>query len=163
MHINVVLNSCMGPFVPYEVRSLIDRRVVLIVTGGVVTLPEIRAGGEQVNALVSVGEPPVHVIIDITKMTDYPLSPSRIFEASPFLRHPNLGYIPAYGVTNPLLNTLLQVVGLMAPFEYRVVESLPDALAFLNDSDSRIDADSIARALRSNDEPPKPAECRAAP
>lgn len=142
---------------PYQVRSLIDRRAVLIVTAGMVTLPEIRSGGQQVDALVSAGDAPVHVIIDITRMTDYPLSPSKIFEASSFLRHPNLGLIPAYGVANPLLNTLLQVVGQMAPFEYRVVPSLPAALDLLRAHDRRIDAQAVTQALRRAEEPAAPA------
>lgn len=128
---------------PYEVRSLIDRRVVLITTSGVVTLPQVRVGGQQVDVLLSAGEAPVHVIIDITKMTEYPLSPSKIFEASPFLRHPKLGYIAAYGVSSLLLNTLIRVFGQMAPFQYRIVQSLPEALAFLRSQDSRIDPGAI--------------------
>ncbi len=145
----------------YEVRSLIDRRVVLVVVEGTVTLSEVRAGGQQVDALISAGEAPVHVIIDITRMTDYPLSPSRIFEASPFLRHPDLGYIPAYGVTSLLLNTLLQVIGLMAPFEYRVVQSLADALDFLRAQDSRIDSRAVDEAARRFGQPTSPAESQA--
>ena len=125
----------------YEVRPLIDGRVVLITVSGHVSLAQVRVGGEQVDALVSAGEPPVHVIIDITRMSDYPITASKIFELSPFLRNPRLGMVPAFGVTNMLLVTLLRVIGQMAPFRYQIVDSMSEAVALLQSQDSRIHID----------------------
>jgi hypothetical protein len=133
---------------PYIVQPLVDRRVVMISVSGSLSLPEIRARGQEVNALLSEGESPVHIVIDTTRLVDYPLSPSKIFEASPFLSNANLGEVPVYGVTSLLLTTFLNVFGLMTTFHYHLVQSLPEALDFLRARDSRIDTDAVTEALR---------------
>ena len=123
---------------PYAVETLVEKRVALITVSGIVSMAQIRAGGDQTDRLLSAGVSPVHVIIDITAMIDYPKTVSTIFEASAFLRNPHLGVIAAYGVTSRLLGAFLETLAKLSGFDYGIVNSVADGLNFLRGRDGTL-------------------------
>ncbi|MDX1993719.1 MAG: hypothetical protein SF029_15125 [bacterium] len=123
---------------PFVVEMLVDEKVVLIEVSGATHLPEIQLGGKRAYELMSAGEAPVHVVIDVTEMTSFPLEVSSLYEASPFYQHPSLGFVVACGITNALVRTILRLFAQMAGFRYHMAETVEEALIFLRTQDATL-------------------------
>ena len=125
----------------YEVRWLQAPRIVLIRVWDELLLAEIWHGSAEVVQLFEAGTPPVHVVVDVTCMTDYPLSVSSINQAGPFFRHANIGCLTIYGIQSPAVRLILLLLSQMSSFELGIVDSFDAAIAFLRERDMTLPAE----------------------
>jgi hypothetical protein len=128
----------------FVVDVLVENIVMLITVSGLTDLAEIRTGNLKVTEALSTGERPVHLILDVGQITAFPLAVSSVYEAAPFLRHPSLGYVIVVGDFSLMLRTIIHLFSQMAGFTYHLVETVDEAVAFLQLQDDRLNHDSAA-------------------
>jgi hypothetical protein len=125
---------------PVEVSWYISNRVVLARGYGSVTTEENAESDRQVAALIDQGIAPVHVIIDVTTVDDFPF-----FSASyqkdnvqQFLRSNKLGWGVVCGTSNRVVRFVGEVVARLSRINFRMFPTLEEGLAFLKDQDQTV-------------------------
>lgn len=123
---------------PYEVGWLVPRRVVAVRVTGDLVLPEIELGSREVIALLDSSEAPAHIVIDISRMKSYPVRVSTLVDSSTYLRHPHVGWLVIYGVSNFVLEVVISTLGKLARVRLRKAASQAEAFQFLARQDPTV-------------------------
>lgn len=120
-----------------QVYWLLENHIIKVDIQGEPTLQEIAiATAETVAALDTTEAAMVHAIHDSTGLVALP---PRIHELATAVRqgynHPRLGWTVACNVKKPMLGFLGNFIGQMFHIQYRIVDTYPDALQFLQNED----------------------------
>lgn len=117
----------------------IRERIIFHRPVGELSLDGIRHRNDQFAKLLNKGSRPVHIIVDSRYITQMPTNLLQLSQATPFIRHPSLGW--AITVSNTSLMTflggLLPQIGSLA--RYRVVSEVDFGLNFLKEQDHSLD------------------------
>ncbi|GEM_PF-1259999 len=117
---------------------------------GIITTDDIRYASTTVNQLMAAGNPPVHSIINICGVTDFPKNLEKIRRALDPEVHPHRGWLV---VVLPESNVLLRlvmshIIKLRAPNgQTRLFGSLRQAIMFLNSVDPSLNLRSQTGSL----------------
>lgn len=127
---------------PYEVRWYEQDRVIQTVITGDITIPELEAmRDELINDYLTQGQAPIHIISDARQMAKFPSQPLVVMRLTePWLRHPNMGWAIVVGKTNPMLNFLAAAVTNLLHVNYRMTNSVEEAVETLETLDRSLKA-----------------------
>jgi hypothetical protein len=120
---------------PIHVTWLYNLRVILAEDIGVITLPELKQANAQVLNLLNQGVAPVHLIIDVSALEQYPRTPSTLSEALSFSEHPHLGKVVICGFHNQLLRVVLSVLSRLLSVEPHFSSSVQDSMVYIASRD----------------------------
>lgn len=112
---------------PVEVRWYVENRVVLAAGHGVVTRADNDESDRQVLAMLGTGTPPVHVLMDVSLVEDFPqyTMNERMSVFQNMAQHPNLGWAALCGTVNPVVR-------------FRLFETFDEGLNFLKEQDKSV-------------------------
>lgn len=125
---------------PYTLDWHTPNIIIFAKMTGKYTEEEMFACNESIrDNYLAVGEAPVHLIIDITEITEYPRNLGVIQKASNiFQNHPSMGWMLLVGFSNPLTrfitNINLQIFGM----HFRFSGTMEEALTALSKIDIRL-------------------------
>jgi hypothetical protein len=116
---------------PYKLSWFIPGRVIDM------TLPEIATDGSvfealdtEINAMLDSGTAPVHVMIDLRLMKEYPSA--SIAMKMKYYKHPKIGRLVIIGLSaNPMLRFLGGLVGRGVGIQLKDVGSREEAEAYI--------------------------------
>ena len=125
---------------PIEVSWFVPGRVVLARGYGIVTRDENTESDRLVMQYIDRGTPPVHVIIDVTPVDDFPMytAQEEIQKSREFLKHQQLGWGILCGTSNPVVRFLVSIVTRISRVNFRMFENYDEALQFLKEHDQSI-------------------------
>jgi hypothetical protein len=105
-----------------------------------VTPDEIVGHMREIEQCVKVHAPEtVHLIVDFSGIGYLPTNIHFLSDVSrPLAGTPNFGHIVTVKAKLPLIATLAMIVGQIVHFKHQTVQSLDEALVYLNDIDSDI-------------------------
>jgi len=118
---------------PIEVNWYIPNRVILAKGWGAVTKEENAESDRQVRALIDAGTPPVHVLMDVSQVEDFPFFNANYQSdnARQFLKHQNLGWGVVCGTTNPVVRLLSGVVLHVVAVKLKMFPTFEEGVDFL--------------------------------
>jgi hypothetical protein len=125
---------------PVEVRWYVENRVVLAAGHGVVTRAENDESDRQVLAMLGTGSPPVHVLMDVSLVEDFPqyTMNERMSVFQNMAQHPNLGWAALCGTVNPVVRFMSAVVTRLTGVRFRLFETFDEGLNFLKEQDKSV-------------------------
>jgi hypothetical protein len=125
---------------PVKVIWAVPQRVILSRGYGSVTRQENDEADTQVLSLLESGKRPVHVILDLSQVTDFPTYQLEerlaIFRA--VANHPNAGWGVLAGTTNPVIRMATKVLLRLYGVRFKLFATSQAALAFLNEADETL-------------------------
>jgi len=123
---------------PYTVCWYQQDRIAIAVLDGLVTIDEIDHYIGDIYNMMDTGKPLVHVITDVRGLTKIENVPEALkaVKASPV--HPNTGWMIVVGSLNPLVTFVVDFLGMIMKSRYRRFDTLPEAMAFLEDKDETL-------------------------
>lgn len=126
---------------PVEVRWFVKNRVVLALGYGKVNRQENDDSDRQVLELLSQGTPPVHVLMDVSHVEDFPqyTMNERMSVFQNMANHPNLGWAALCGTTNPIVRFMSAVVTRLTGVRFRLFETFDEGLQFLQEQDDSVE------------------------
>ena len=123
---------------PIQTFWLHHPRILGVRDVGDITLHDLIQADAEVKAMLNGGQPPVHLILDLSRLGTFPRRPSAIAETVAFTHHPKLGHMVMFGVNNVLLRGFLIVLSGVLTILPQFAPSLKDALQFLTDRDATL-------------------------
>lgn len=123
---------------PYEVRWLVDKRIIYFHTSGIATIDDVKAGNKKVMVMLDEGIPFVHLITDSTDVEKVQLGLNdlaSVFRDMP--ASPKLGW-SIYVSPKMLDRFFASVTTQLTKSRHREFNSLADALAFLKSVDDTL-------------------------
>lgn len=124
---------------PHIVNWLIENCLVLIKVSGDVSVEDAEVINAEVVALLRAGEPPVHVLSDLTELRKFPFDLIGMRRALSYLQEPNLGWVMAYGPSS-IASSFARLLTSLVRVRLRFVRDQADALNVLAGMDARIKA-----------------------
>lgn len=113
---------------------LVPGRIVYQHNSGHVTTAEVQQSDAELNAYCDAARAPVHVLADSSTLRSMPnVQQMRQMRV---LGHERLGWYVVVGVDNRVLRVIGTVVGQLTQTPHRFFNHMPDALLFLQRSDS---------------------------
>lgn len=123
---------------PYSLNWLHEPSVLHGRVWGELTLADIRRADAEMTQLLERATGPVHLVVDVSELNEYPKSVTSLYQAAQYFRHPNFGWEILYGMRNPVLEIILGVLAKLTPLHYGIAGSLSEALSALAQHDVRV-------------------------
>jgi hypothetical protein len=92
---------------------------------------EIRASNHAVDDLITHGQKPVHVVIDVLDLKEYPRNVFQIQREATYFFNPNIGHI-AVLTQNVLMRMMARVIIAISPVEFQIFATLDEALHYFH-------------------------------
>lgn len=121
----------------YEISWYEQGRVIFQRMYGSVTLHELRQITEEVIGYVHSGTPLVHLVVDMTRMEEFPFDLSQISATLREDLSPMLGWTIIIS-KNSLVVTMSRLILQLKRVRFRVVTSREEAFAFLAEKDTTL-------------------------
>jgi hypothetical protein len=119
------------------VTWLVEDRLLLLNSWGKVNVDELMAMDNKIGAMIENSPAPlVHGIHDHSKAAQIP-SPKDLMKVKS-AEHPRVGWLIFIGMDNKLIKFFLSVAGQAFSLRLRFMDTLEDALTFLQDVDSTL-------------------------
>jgi hypothetical protein len=124
---------------PYNISWYIPDRVIHEEFYGTVNLEEVEQIQHIFAAYLDLGKAPVHVLVDMTRLEEYPKSVSQLKSAMVMMNNQNLGWVVIIN-QNPVLKFLTSVMTQLtvSNVRFRLFDTLEDGLEFLKERDSTL-------------------------
>jgi hypothetical protein len=122
-----------------NIAWLIEKQIIILHVTGDVALEEMQVADAEINAHLTAGDPPVHMLVDIKEMGKFPFDLIGLRKTTNYLQHPNLGHITVYGASR-MASSFAQMIVSLAGVKARFVRDYTDALNYLAQHDPRIKA-----------------------
>jgi|GEM_PF-6708216 len=122
----------------YEVRWIIQNRVVLLYTGSHLVMEDNVEINHQVEVLLNEVNHPVHLISDTSELKSFPINVVKLIEVYSFLKHPNFE-IGVQVSSSPMIRFLTRAI--TRPFKsypFKIVASREEALELLYQLDETL-------------------------
>lgn len=125
---------------PVDIEWFLENRIVLVHFRGVISLEEIVEAANMTNEYVEKCDAPLlHTLHDASELKQLPHNLKAIRDATQDgFNQPKVGWIVAYEVHDKLVAFLGNVTMQLFRVRYRLVNTQPEALDFLNAVDSTL-------------------------
>lgn len=120
---------------PIETTWLVNQRVLLHRVHRQPRLVEIEVTNQLINALMNVGKPPVHSIVDRRGSTFIPPGAPFVRKTMTMMRHPNRGWLLLVAPPHPILDLIVYTVAKTQDVTFTRVDTMDIALSFLATQD----------------------------
>lgn len=125
---------------PFETDWYLKNRVILTRITGEMDTNEIRALNDRAVGMIDNAElsdsatPLVHHLINIEEMTGFPRKINEVSNSVTFAS-PQMGWLIIVGKVNPIIRFFGGVITQVSKIRFRVIETMPEALEFLQEVD----------------------------
>jgi hypothetical protein len=119
-----------GMKMPYQARWLIEHRIFYTQVTGEFTLEDEHIIAGLLLHGLNQTEQSTYVIADMLAVTQFPINPRQILDASRWLRHSKLGWI-IHIADHRVLTMLARIVTNLTSAHYQQCQTLADALDFI--------------------------------
>ena len=116
---------------PIDLSWLIPNRVISMHAYVDVTLDETRQANKQLITMLNDGTPLVHVVINQNDLGNFPISVNEYRAVLTVMTHESLGWVIAYGPTNPLADFIAVMVARLGRIKFRKFVLKNEAFQFL--------------------------------
>jgi hypothetical protein len=124
---------------PSHVSWYLEKRVILAILDGDMTLEASYAVSDSVAQHLEQGLAPVHLVVDTTTLGKYPNSLKEIRNVSSrYMANPNLGRIVVVSAANPVTRFIASTLTQLAGIRLRLVDTLDEALMTLKQVDETL-------------------------
>ena len=79
-----------------------------------------------------------HLVVDLRGLKKYPTNVRHIKDFTEYLRHPNMGFVIALGIDNPLMRFFATVIPQVVGIDFRSAKEMDEALAILRRVDTTL-------------------------
>lgn len=122
----------------YEVKWLIQGRVILLDTGSHVTMEDNVAFNEEIETMLNTVDSSVHLISDTSQLKVFPVNVIKLIEVFTFLKHPNMG-IGVQVSSNPMIRFLTRAITrVFTAYPFQIVASRDEAIELLYQLDNTL-------------------------
>jgi hypothetical protein len=125
---------------PLEMSWQQPNRVVYQRFHGTITIEEIHDGELAFVAYAQEGEGPVHLIVDLREVQEYPKSMNQLRKGLSFAKVENRGQTVIIAQTNPairfIVSTIMQTLAKAIPFTFSI--SMEEAMRYLHERDDTV-------------------------
>jgi hypothetical protein len=128
----------MEPSKCYDHIWLVPERVILSTLVGKTTLDDIAGSDKEVLAMLDVGTPPIHIIVDCTNLESVPVNLTQVIARMTHLHDPNLGNVVAFGV-NRWVRFMASAIFPFTKTHLQFVNTQEEALASIKQLDDTIE------------------------
>lgn len=97
---------------------------------GAMTAQHLQASSDELTAMLCSVDGTVHIIADMTHVTDYPKNLKQITKLIQVVNEPNIGWVISVS-NNPMLDFFTQIVAQLANIRFKTVTSGQAARAYL--------------------------------
>ena len=131
---------------PIEISWQQPRRVIYERFYGTITIEEMTAIQQKFIAFLNEGDAPVHAIIDLGGVRDFPKSLSQIRGGLVSTGNTQLGRVVLVTGKNPLVRFISSVISqlILKSAQYALCDSLDEAVRILRERDPSVTIDQIA-------------------
>lgn len=122
------------------INWIIEKRIINFRVDGTISAEELRSGSQQMGEMLSEsGEKLVHVLFDLSTAQAAPM-PMGIINTSvrPFMAHPQLGWMVAYGTQNSIVRMMASVVSQVFRARFRSSVDFNEAVRTLQSLDASL-------------------------
>jgi hypothetical protein len=124
---------------PVENSWIVEERVMLTRLIGHLTVEDMAANAQRGTIMIDSGVAPVYSLVDASLIEHFPLKLNEMKGLTEQGSSDKLGWIIIYGIPNRILaflaTTFVQVIGK----NYKVVNTLEDALEFIRNREGTLD------------------------
>lgn len=130
---------------PIELSWQQPRRVIYERFHGTITIEEMSAIQQKFIEYLNEGEAPVHAIIDLSAVRDFPKSISQIRQGLVSTGNTQLGRIVLVTGKNPVLRFISSVISqlILKNAQYALCDSLEEAARLLRERDPSVTIESV--------------------
>lgn len=125
---------------PHTIDWLQEGKVLISRFEGVLTIQEMFDSTSEYIALFEGGNPPIHIITDLSNLKKFPTSLMQVRDAYAYLKHEKAGWLVYYGAP-ALASSLINVFNTIEQLPLGNFRSYEQALAFLHDKDKTVKLD----------------------
>jgi len=111
-----------------------EGRVIHQVFSGSLTVADVTSGIEAINAYISEGVPPVHVLVDVGNLQSFPKSVTQFKQSASQFKGPGVGYIVMIGASS-VMNMFAGLIAQFGGVKLRGFHSEDEALEFIAQHD----------------------------
>jgi hypothetical protein len=108
-----------------------ENSIVIVRYYDSVDFSEIRASNRAVDDLITHGQKPVHVIIDVLDLKEFPRNVFQIQREATYFFNSNIGYI-AVLTQNTLMRMMARVIIAISPVEFQIFATIDEALYYFH-------------------------------
>ena len=119
----------------------IEKRLMLVKFEKSVSIDQIELACHIVTQYIRDGSKPVHVLVDMERVTNYPHEFGKLAGAIPHLAENNLGKTILVRKTDTLLQLIISVIRHAVQIDLRMFDSIDKALHYLNEIDPTLHLD----------------------
>ncbi len=128
---------------PYEIKWYQEKRVIYDRLYGDHDFQSAVEGSDAASDLLSQGETPVHMIVDMRELKTFPTNMTKVHSMTAFMKSPALGWVVVVGGTS-LTSFLVNVMSQIVKFRVANRHTVEEAIEFLNKQDPTLVATSPA-------------------
>jgi hypothetical protein len=119
---------------PFEVNWYHEKRVILARIQGDLTMQDLLRYSDAVYEMIDLGVAPTHLIVDATKIGQFPASLGAVKNAGRYLQHPKTGWNVMIG--GPIVAQVFGgVITRLAKIDYRSARTMEEAIQVLVEVD----------------------------
>jgi hypothetical protein len=119
----------------------IEKRLMVVKFEKNVSIDQIELASRTVTEYIRVGSKPVHVLVDMERVTHYPHEFGKLAGAIPHLAENNLGKTILVRKSDSLMQLIISVVRHAVQIDLRMFDSMDKALHHLNEADPTLGLD----------------------
>ncbi len=112
-------------------------RIAKTVFHGVMTIDELKVDSEEALVFLAEGQAPVHFIIDLTNLKQFPTNLLQIKDTLVYTSHPSVGWQAFYGAP-ALASSLIGIFGQLARAKMRTFRSYEQSVRFIIEQDPTV-------------------------
>lgn len=120
---------------PYQFQWHIPGRLLEIKLSGKISLTQLHQVNLSVIKNFDIGKAPVHVILDMREVEDFPVLGKELIDSHAYFVHHKLGWVIGYG-ENSALSSLDSEVSQNYRTRFRTFHEWEDIVAFLGRTDA---------------------------
>ncbi len=122
-------------------RWFVENKIIITDFIGDISLDDLKSSGMQVMQLLEQSDSPlVHLITNETDLLSLPSSIKEMSESSPFMKHPQMGWMIMYGSEDRLAKFKAAIVTGIVQTRHRRFLTLQESLEFLVAMDKSLPA-----------------------
>jgi hypothetical protein len=106
-------------------------RIVHVVIEGDLTLDDAETVNQVVTQYIREGQPPVHLLVEATRLGKFPLDLKRFPKLTGYLHEPNLGKMAVITSQGALTKFFASIITQAAHIEMKLFDKLDDGMTFL--------------------------------
>jgi hypothetical protein len=119
----------------------IEKRLIFVKFEKSVSIDQVELASRTVTEYIRAGSKPVHVLVDIERVTHYPHEFGKLAGAIPHLAENNLGKTIMVRKSDSLVQLMVKVIRHAVQIDLRLFDSMDKALHHLNDADPTLGLD----------------------